>query len=282
MALAGILGKADLGQGLFASLELDAAHSGGADGYMEGLVGLGLRRSFGRTFRGHLRIAGGPAGGGQVDVGGGMAWKAVLGLDAKLGQVYLLGAEAGWLSTPGGTFKAFVSQISLGRRLLRAHPEGEAPVSGWRLHSLPLRMRAGVSQLTRPRETPDGPIRSQTLALDLGLGSHLYLTGQAAFGTSGRAGGWGTGLVGTGFEGRPFEGGPRIFLEALLGAGGGGGIETRGGLLAQTVAGLAQPLGKHLELQLRAGKAKALRGGLDSPLFEVALGWRFPLAHSAP
>jgi hypothetical protein len=284
LSLVGFAAKGALGGPFFLSLELAAAHTGGADGYMEGLLGLGARARL-DGWRLSARIAGGPAGGGHLDVGGGMAWKAAAGLERDLGAGLFLGAEAGWMTTPGASFRAMTTQVSLGRRFRLAEGAGEAPEPGWTLQFLPLRIRAGVSELTHPRRgAADGgtPVRSQTLALDLPFSNHLYLTGQAGFGTSGRAGGWATGLLGLGAEASPLGAGPRALAELLIGAGGGGGLDSRGGAIVQPMVGLAQRLGGAWELQLRGGRLKSLRGGIDSTILEVGVAWRTGLAAVGP
>jgi hypothetical protein len=268
----------------FLSLELAAAHSGQADGYMEGLLGAGLRGTLAEGWRAHLRVAGGPVGGGHLDVGGGMAWKVAAGLEADLGHRIFLGAEVGEILTPGANFKARTTQVSLGRRFRMADPEGTPPQPSWTLEEMPFRLRAGLAELTRPRRSDPAhqPVRTQTLALDLPMTTHLYVTGQGAFSTSGGAGGWATGLVGLGAEDRFFNGKTRAYLEALIGAGGGGGLDSRGGAILQPMLGVAQSLGAQAEAHLRVGRLKSLRNGIDSPIVELGLGWRFGLASVGP
>ena len=284
VGLVGFTANCSLSGPYFLSLELAAAHSGGADGYMEGLLGIGARAKLG-GWRFYGRLAGGPAGGGRLDVGGGMAWKVAAGLERDLIAGAYLELEGGLMSAPGASFKATTTQISVGRRFHLADSNGEPPEPDWSLSSLPLGLRAGVSELSRPRRgtAEDGiPVRNQTLALELPLFECFYFTGQAAFATSGRAGGWGTGLVGMGLEGRPFAQGPRALAEFLVGAGGGGGLDSRGGAVIQAVVGLAHSFGQAWELQVRAGRIKSLRGGFNSPLFEITLGWRMGFASVEP
>ncbi len=284
IGLLGFSAKAAWSGPWFLSLDLAAAHSGQADGYMEGLLGLGLRGQIAEGWRAHLRLAGGPVGGGHLDVGGGMAWKVAAGLEVDLGHRVFLGMEAGEIVTPGASFKAVTTQFSLGRRFRIADPEGHPPQSGWNVEEVPFRLRAGLSELTRPRQSDPThqPVRTQTLALDLPMTTHLYFTGQGAFSTSGGAGGWATGLVGLGAEESFFSGRTRAYLEALVGAGGGGGLDSRGGAIFQPMLGLAQSLGTQAEVHLRVGRLKSLRHGIDSPLVEVGLGWRFGLASVGP
>ncbi|MFZ1613872.1 MAG: hypothetical protein WAT51_06850, partial [Holophaga sp.] len=150
VGLVGFSAKGTLRGPWFLSLDLAAAHSGGADGYMEGLLGFGAQARLG-GWRVHGRVAGGPAGGGRLDVGGGMAWKLAGGLERDLSAGVYLGLEVGSIHTPGASFRASLTQLSLGRRFRLADSEGVAPEPGWSLESLALRIRAGASELSRPR-----------------------------------------------------------------------------------------------------------------------------------
>jgi hypothetical protein len=73
--LVGLEAYLGLGEGLFALWDMSAATRGQADGYMDILMGLGYAVPLDRTGRWALlgKICGGPAGGGNLDVGGGMA-----------------------------------------------------------------------------------------------------------------------------------------------------------------------------------------------------------------
>ncbi|HJV89322.1 MAG TPA: hypothetical protein VJ623_03375 [Holophagaceae bacterium] len=278
--LVGLQTALGLGDHAFATLELAGAHGGGADGYMEGLLGLGWRWGLdqGDRWRAHFRLAAGPAGGGRLDVGGGFAWKGALGLEARVGASTVLTAETGYLAAPGGGYRAITWQVGLGRRFGVAMPGGRPSAPSDTFADQPWRLEAGLAELTDPRrgDAPGGgPVRLASLRLALPLTPRFYLAGEAAFGTSGRAGGYAEGLLGVGVESAPLQGpGTSAFAELALGAGGGGGLETRGGALIQPVLGLHQPLADGLDLTFRVGRTRALHGGLDSPMVALGLRWR--------
>ena len=278
--LVGLHSTLALNDHVFSSLELAGAHGGGADGYMEGLLGLGWRWSIDGSDRWRLlaRLAGGPAGGGRLDVGGGMAWKAALGLEARLGQSTVLSLEGGRFIAPGGTYRADIVQVGLGRRFGVAMEGGRPSISTDLFSDQLWRMELGVAELTDPARASGPlkqPVRLASLRIALPLAAHVYLVGEAAFGTSGQAGGYAEGLLGVGLESRALGAlGTTCFAELSLGAGGGGGLETRGGALIQPVLGLNQPVGDELDLSLRVGRTRALHGGLDSNMFALGLRWR--------
>ncbi|HJV22105.1 MAG TPA: hypothetical protein VJ570_05380 [Holophagaceae bacterium] len=281
--LVGLHSTLGLGEHAFGTLELAGAHGGGADGYMEGLLGLGWRWRLGASdrWRAQVRLAGGPAGGGRVDVGGGMAWKGAVGLEARVGTATVLSAEAGVLATPGGSYRAATWQVGVGRRFGVAMEGGTSAGPTDRFTDQPWNVEAGLAELTHPRPSPrpgEGPVRLASIRIALPMSPHAYLAGEAAFGTSGGAGGYAEGLLGAGLVTSPWtDQGTTAFAELALGAGGGGGLETRGGALIQPSLGLHQPLSEGLDLMLRVGRTRALRGGLDSPLVALGLRWRTAL-----
>lgn len=281
--LVGIRADLGLAGGGFASLELAGAHGGDGDGYMEALLGAGWALEWGAQGRGRVyaRVAGGPAGGGRLDVGGGMAWKGALGAQARLGSSTRLGLELGRFRAPGGTYRADTLQVSLGHTFGVAMDSGRPPGAGGAFATRRWWMEAGLVELAgaqRGAGMAPAPLRMADLRVGLPLGPHLYLAGEAAFATSGRAGGYAEGILALGLEAPPL---PRLgtacFAEVGVGAAGGGGVDTRGGAFFQPSLGLRQPLGPSLDLVLRGGRTRGLHGGLDTPMWALGVRWKVDL-----
>jgi hypothetical protein len=125
----------------------------------------------------------------------------------------------------------------------------------------------------------DGTTRSlSTLGLKFrrALGEHLYLSGQAHSAVTGGAGAYSAGLVGMGLETRlTADQAWRVGAEALVGAGGGGGVSSRGGAIAQPMVWAGRDLGRFSRIRLGAGVVKSLRGELSSAVVELAWGVEF-------
>ena len=113
------------------------------------------------------------------------------------------------------------------------------------------------------------------------LDRNLYVTGQAHSAYDGDAGGYAAGLFGVGWQ-TPLGGptGPTWYvgLEALAGAGGGGGVDVRGGALLEANAYVGFDLGPATSIRVNAGKLRSQRGKVDSTVVDVSLVFSFGLA----
>ena len=67
----------------------------------------------------------------------------------------------------------------------------------------------------------------------------------------------------------------RLYGEMLIGAGGGGGIDSGSALLYKPSIGLEFNLNKDFSLQTGIGKVISKEGVLDANTFDVSLVWRF-------
>lgn len=281
--LVGLEAHLGLEGGLFALLDMSAAAHGKAAGYMDILLGLGYAVPLDPA--GHWTLvgefSGGPAGGGNLDVGGGMAWKGTLGVQVTTQRDLQVGLSTGYVATPGGTFQGMVYQVQAGRRfalatpgLRNAEPSDAIDYSGWSI-------RAGWQRLSSPQRRGGAkadPIDLTSVQLTHELAAAWYLAGQGNFGLTGHAGGFAEGLLGLGWRSPELFGtGPRFLVQFMVGAAGGGGVDTGGGLLVQPMLGLEQGLGHGLSLQVMGGRCIAPRGNLRTQVLDAGLSWRFGL-----
>lgn len=281
--LVGLEARLGLGQRAFAVWDMSGAAGGEAAGYMDMLLGLGYALPLDRAGRWDLvgKLCGGPAGGGHLDVGGGMAWKATLGVQATTRSGFQVGLNAGYFVTPGGSFKASVCQVQAGRRFELATPGtaseealGPLDFTGWSV-------RTGMQRLKAPQRRggadPD-PIELVGFQMTHDLSEAWYLAGQGNFALTGHAGGFAEGLLGLGWRSPDLSGaGTRALVQAMAGAAGGGGVDTSGGFLLQPMVGVEQELGRGVSLQVMAGRCIAPGGDLSTPVLDAGLAWRFGL-----
>jgi hypothetical protein len=112
------------------------------------------------------------------------------------------------------------------------------------------------------------------LKLERYLGPNLYVTGQAHSAFAGRAGAFSVGLVGAGLSTAatlPW----RVGAEVLVGAAGGGGVQTGGGALLQAVAWAGLSTSSRSEWRIGIGQAKPLHGQAGSSVAEIAWSRHF-------
>ena len=265
----------------YAGIEAGAAAHGGADGYAEGLATLGWEhdlRSLGLpALSVGARGALGLGGGGAVKTGGGVIAKAGAGLRLKLTPTYSIGLEGGAVRSLGGHDHARYAQLLLGMDFDRPNfLTGRIDEAGIQRNEWALSVEH-VSHAARKM----GPALSlDTVGLKLNhyLSDHLYLTGQAHSAFAGHAGAYSVGLVGLGVDLNTDRSAWSAGAELLAGAAGGGGVYTEGGAIAQALGWVGVPVTRNGQLRLGAGRIKSLRGGLDSPVFELSWTQAFGLA----
>lgn len=260
----------------FGTLEAAGAASGGADGYMEALAGLGAAWPIGSpSFKLGGRVAAGLAGGGAVRTGGGLLLKGAFSARWQISPRWSLEAEAGEAWAPTGSFSSRFAQLSLGMALGDRHSASDGWNGSRTLHDqeweVSLLHYSGAAR-------KDGSKRSMQLVglqFNRMLSPHWYLAGQAQAAMGGGAGAYAVGLVGLGATTRIGESPWRVGAEALVGAAGGGGVAVQGGAVAQPVAWVSRDLGTHSRVKLGAGYVKSRRGELSSPLAQVTWSVQF-------
>jgi hypothetical protein len=250
-------------------VEAAAATHGGADGYMEVLGTAGLETSLAAVKLDSLHVgvrgAVGLGGGGAVQTGGGVLAKAAATARWDLGRDAFVALEAGGVRSGAGGYRARYAQVQLGLQL--DHPGSAEPA---RVGSMAW---SGSLQHMSHAARKDG----RTLSLDTmglkvrrDLSDQFYLTGQAQSAFAGQAGAFSMGLAGVGWASSMATKGWNLSAELLAGAAGGGGVDTRGGSVAQGVAYLGYALEGGRQLQLGLGRIRSQHGGLNSPVIDLS------------
>jgi hypothetical protein len=281
--LVGIRWRRFIRKDQFIALEGAGAAGGVTDGYAQVLATLGYTFDFGRRRQWSIlgRSGFGAGGGGAVDTGGGLLTQTEVGVS----HVWRHGLSAelgvGYVSAPEGHYQAWTGSLRLGyafhtlgyvRGGRRLSEDDQLDVFTWRLHSV---------HETYTAPAWKGARRASTLQLigvksDYLLNDNFSVSGQALAAYEGGAGGYAVGLLGAGWTSNPsLNHKLRLVVDAGLGAAGGGGIDTGGGAIAQGTIGVAYIAGKHLDLTAAYGQAVALDGGLDTPVIEFGLSYRF-------
>ena len=264
--------------GLTWGIEASAAATGDAAGYMEvlGTAGWSIAPLPGTlpSWRLGLRAAAGLGGGGAVATGGGVLGKVGATMEWRPTQGWTLGAEVGGVRGANGPLRARHAQVWLGIDL-------EPGLDGQGSGGTVVRTEWSAALQHHARSVrKDGSVRSlDTIGLKLNryLGENLYLSGQAHSAFGGGAGAYSIGLVGAGWA-NSSRSSTRFGAELLVGAAGGGGVETSGGAIVQGLLWTGGRISPVSEWRIGAGLVRARVGGLDSPVIELSWSRAFSVA----
>ena len=252
-------------------LEASAAAQGDAAGYMEilGTVSYSVAPAPAAwpDWRVGARGGLGVGGGGAVPTGGGFLGKLTATSEWRLAPGWTWGAEAGGVASANGGFKALQGQLWLAADLEpdpgdRSGGGGKGVrnewVGAWLHYQEAARVNGGA-----------GALDLIGLKLNRYLGPNFYVSGQAYSAFAGGAGGFSVGLVGAGLAAAPAEQ-LRVGAELLVGAAGGGGVQTAGGAVLQGMAWAGfSPVPQH-EWRIGVGGVRSFSGALSSPLVELS------------
>ena len=264
----------------FTTFETAGAVSGGVGGYAELLAGIGYRLPLTNDERMAIlpALTIGGAGGGAVDTGGGFVARANLGLEYLLSPDLSLIIDGGYLTAPDGNFDTPYLGLNLAFVMETfAQDQKGAPLEETDLiKTTKWRFRPAHQWYFDAQRTEGSSSDMQLLGgkIDWVVGDWWYLTGQGLSAYGGGAGGyseghWGVGILGPSWKNLRFYG------EMLIGAGGGGGVDSGSALLFKPSVGLEYNLNKDLSLQTGIGKVISKGGNLDAYTFDASLVWRF-------
>jgi hypothetical protein len=258
-------------------IEAAGAAKGGVAGYAEVLGTGGLHWPLGServTF--DLRGSVGAGGGGDIDTGGGLLLKGAAGATVRLTDTLGISVEGGLSHAPQGHFDGRHVSVSLDWLL---DPPQRPPGASWGpagdAEATRMEFATGVEHVDAARK--DGrtaPLDAVLLQLNRFVTPNFYVSGQARSAFAGGAGAYSVGLVGLGTQ-WPVVDRVRVGAEALAGAAGGGGVDTGGGAVVQARGYVDVALGQVLSLRVGAGRVKSAHGGLDAPVVDAALVFRF-------
>jgi len=283
LGLVGVEYSYFLNENWFTTFETAGAISGGVGGYAELLAGLGYRIPLTKDDRlailPSLTIGG--AGGGAVETGGGFVTRANLGLEYRLSSDLSLIMDGGYLTAPDGNFDtpylglnlAYVTETFVQDQ--KGTPLKETDLietTKWRFRP--------AHQWYFDAQRRDGSSRDMQLLggkIDWMRGDWWYLTGQGISAYEGGAGGYSEGLWGIGFF-SPSWLNWQLYGEMLIGAGGGGGVDSGSALLYKPSVGLEYNFNDDFSLQTGIGKVISKNGNLDANILEANLVWRFGIS----
>lgn len=249
----------------------DGAAKGG-EGYMQVIGGLRQRWALG-PMELFAEGSAGFGGGGEVDTGAGALIGAGAGIALPVAPWADLEFALGATAAPDSSYRGAVGSL----RLVRVFERGAAPVDTtpqrWQF-SMGLAMQDPNATFRTPGNPATARPVMQESSVDLFLSDALYVTGNAQTAMGGDAAGYAIGMLGLGYR-IPLGSRWAVSLEGHLGAAGGGGIDTNGGLIGSLRTEVDYALNDRLSLSVGIGKLGALKGDAMAPTF-VQAGIKIP------
>ena len=279
-SLAGIKFDIPLNENLYSFFQAAGAGGGDSDGYMGVFGGLGYRYRIG-TLPLYLGAEGaiGAGGGGDVDTGGGLAYKANVSLKAELSEHITLGASGGIIEAVDGSFSATTYSATIGYQTTLANeiPETETSMVQplpWSIRILQKSYLDGKNLFQD--SSKDDRVDLLGFALDYYMSEHFYITGQTYWAYKGDAGGYAEGIFGLGYQSDSYYG-FSLYGEALAGVGGGGGISIGGGLFGSVGAGVRYDFGNDLEGFIGAAYERSKDGVFSTAVISFGMSYKCSL-----
>lgn len=258
-------------------LQAMGAVAGDGEGYADVQVGYRWKtapsglRAFGE-------VAVGVAGGGDVDTGGGLIATAGVGAAIPVARGFELEFGAQATTAVDGNLDAIAPYVRTSLTFGAKNRPYQSP-HRWQL-GFGLALQSPNAGFRKPGVTSTAsPVLLET-SIDLFIGKHLYLTGNAQTAAAGHAGGYQVGLMGLGYE-FPLNKRWTVSVEGMLGAAGGAGIDTNGGLMAAGKLELDYALNDKLAISAGIGTLQTLRGvgGAKPTTFHLGLKSSFTTFH---
>ena len=252
----------------------DGAVDGDGEGYMNVLGGYRLFADLGAV-RPFVDASIGFGGGGDIDTGAGLLLSAGVGGELVLSDRFSILGGVQRVQATDGDFGAWSPYLRGSVNLGRPGADATAPRRPWRLtYSTAISHQFANADFRKPGDPRDASPTLNVTAIDVFLSQGFYVTGEAQTVMWGDAGGYALGILGGGYR---FELSDRwaISVEGLIGAAGGGGVATNGGLIAGARAEVDYALTDALWLSGGAGYLQTLEGGGMAPV-TVHAGIKIP------
>lgn len=269
---------------LFLLIKVDGAYHGIPAGYMDVVLGLGYQLSFNKD---RTKILGkfgiGAAGGGGVNTQGGFIIYPDISLEQKIYNNVFLSINKGYLMSPNAKFvastygfglKYYINQNGLisseGKTFTTAKFKGLEIIAGQEIYFDAKRVFIEPQNLYQ-----------FLLQVNFYLNKNIYVSGQTSFANFGNAGAYAEGIIGGGVStSSKFSKKIALFSQILIGAAGGGHVDTGEGLIIKPSIGMAYLLNDKLGLRASLGQVKAFNGELNSTLINIGLNYRISFLKS--
>ena len=252
--------------------------AGDAEGYADWILGKRYLWDM-APFEFFVDFGAGIGGGGAVNTGGGLIAMANAGVRIDVFSNLDLELGVGALTSLNGDFVALMPTLKA------SMPFGSGASRETNPDTVRWQISTGLTHLSISedfRKPGAGSNDAPTMInadIDVFLLKNLYMTGQAYTAVAGNAGGFQIGMFGIGYQ-QPVTERVSLSGEILLGAAGGAGVDTRGGLLWGYKFELDYSLSDAVSLTLGAGHIETLQaGGMHPETLNIGLKFPFTTLH---
>jgi len=281
--LAGVKSRKYINDSLYTIFETAGAGGGSSDGFMEILAGTGYRYQISDTSL-YLTAEAlvGAAGGGSVDTGGGIVYKAQLGADYTWGKHLTVSANSGLIGSLDGTLLANTYSATIGYKSsiiesLSRDNDTKTKTSAWSFRVLDKSYTDAKTLFKNSK--PFDRIDLLGFSIDRYINQNIYLIGQTYWAYKGGAGGYAEGVVGVGYH---TDNDDRFgaYIELLGGVGGGGGVNIGGGFFGSVGAGIDYKLDNNIDIFLASAYEKSKDGSFTTTALQAGFRYNFSLLES--
>lgn len=268
----------------YAALKLSGAVTGGVDGYMNLLVGLGFQQNlWSKNVSAEVKLLGGPSGGGGIASGGGATFQGVGGLSVHVGNGYELNGSVGQVYAPEGNFSGTFVEFGLAKNFNFIYPVGHLKT----LYKLELdeklegfgfrvvnRLYIPPNRLDKNNNYYDDYFNLIGFKISKDISPKFNALGSTYWAYQGSYGAYAEGWLGVQYHFPVFKTW-EINFDLMGGAAGGGGIDLGSGLAFQFGGGISKSFGRNWNVLANAGTMQGFKGNFKPIYFDFGVGYNF-------
>lgn len=275
--LAGFEFTTYLDKNKFLFLKLDGAYHGIRAGYMDILLGGGYQISFNNQKTNLLGKFGiGAGGGGGVDSQGGFLIYPDVSIEHQFANNMYFSLNTGLLMSPNSYFKSNNWGLGLKYYLQTNGVADVSTASKPIFKGIEIILKQDLYLNADRIKSSAEDLYSIALQFNYQLNKTVYLAGQTVFANFRDGGAYAEGIVGIGLQTEYLsENKYNFFIQNLVGAAGGGGIQTKQGAIIKPSMGMNYNLSSNLALRGSIGYIQSVGGGLSSPTINLGINYKF-------
>jgi len=280
----------DINRFIYGGVALYGAIEGRRGGFFTVGIDSGLKYDLGENIRLRSGLFVGAGGGGGAPQGGGLLLRPYLQTSWHTDD-WSIGVGISHIEFPNGAISSTqgyakieipTEGVFVGKHLFDRVTRYDGDFNHSNLSDLSMSFLAEhyipESSSTNTDGTPTTPYSLAGIRIDKLISRSLYGYLHAAGAGGGHSDGYMELFAGGGYLYRLGELPVSIGLEAAIGAGGGGRVDTGGGLLYRVQALAEADVTEHIQLKLAVGKTKSATGSFSGTNYGITLGYRTDIA----